>query len=229
MAPMQVTTRQSFVEANGPKPDLAVYFDIFRASTTLAALVSRGATPIYGTNDPVIAERLVAGGARLVSEVFRGGFDNSPTQILTAELAGRQIVHKSTNLTTAVMAELGRAGRTLVGAFVNMSRLVAEIQKSGAQRIELVAAAHKSRAREAPEDTACMEMVARWLRGEQHREIREQGQLEAMLADKRQRRPDIREHYFADAALALRVDALPHVLEVSWFAEGICEYREVGE
>ncbi len=96
---MRVITRQSYDAPPAPRVDVAVLFDIFRASTTLAALLSRQPAEIVATNDEKTARSLAAVGHVLISEVFRGGLDNSPTKVLAAELAGKKIVHKSTNMT----------------------------------------------------------------------------------------------------------------------------------
>src|SRR5690349_17997087 len=99
---MHITIRNSYDPPRSTSPDVAVFFDVFRASTTLLALVHVGAAKIYSANDEETCRSFHKQGYELVSEVFAGGIDNSPSQVLTGSYKGRQIIHKSTNLTAAV-------------------------------------------------------------------------------------------------------------------------------
>jgi 2-phosphosulfolactate phosphatase len=107
-----------------------VVVDAFRASTTIAVLVSKGVRVVpvasiadaysYGGADFRAGER---GSARVA------GFDfgNSPTEILEAEVPpGSTIVLTTTNGTRVIEAARG-APAILTGAFVNASALADEL------------------------------------------------------------------------------------------------------
>jgi phosphosulfolactate phosphohydrolase-like enzyme len=158
-----------------------------------------------------------------VSEVFGGGYDNSPTQMLAASLEGREIVHKSTNLTTAIFAH-GLAPTTLIGGFVNATRLVTHINQLSPRSVELIAASHFAKAKIAIEDLACAEMIADGLRSRLPDALVRGPEIAAKLADLRMRKTGIAAHYWDDVALALRIDALPELGAVRADAEaGVVE------
>ncbi len=107
-----------------------VVVDAFRASTTIAVLVSKGARVVpvasiahaysYPGADLRVGER---GSAKVA------GFDfgNSPTEILGAEVpAGSTVALSSTNGTRVVEAAIG-APAILTGAFVNAGALADEL------------------------------------------------------------------------------------------------------
>jgi phosphosulfolactate phosphohydrolase-like enzyme len=219
-----VRIREAF-EPAGPVPvDVRIFFDVFRASTTLVALLARGAGRIVSTNDEAAVRRYHADGYLLVSEVFAGGYDNSPTQMLAAPVAGAAIVHKSTNLTTAMFG-VGLAERTLVGSFVNASLLVAYVRGLGARCVELVPAGHFAKQKPALEDTVCAELIAAGLAGTLPLTSPRRGEVDAKVADLRQRKTEMPPHYWADLELALSTDALPYLAEVRALAPGLVEIR----
>ena len=125
-----------------PQEAAVVVVDAFRASTTIAVLVSKGARVIpvasieeaagYDGADYRIGER---GGAKV-----RGfDFGNSPTEIEAAELApGATVVLSTTNGTRVIEAAQG-ASAVLTGAFVN-ARAVADELATGAygERIAVI-------------------------------------------------------------------------------------------
>jgi 2-phosphosulfolactate phosphatase len=107
-----------------------VVVDAFRASTTIAALVQKGARVVpvasieearaYAGADLRAGER---GGAKLA------GFDlgNSPTEVLESEVPpGSTVVLSTTNGTRVAEAASG-APAVVVGAFVNASALADEL------------------------------------------------------------------------------------------------------
>ena len=118
---------------------VVVVVDAFRASTTIAALVSKGAgvVPVasieraysYSGADFRIGER---GSAKVA------GFDfgNSPTEVLEAEIpSGSTVALSSTNGTRVVEAAAG-APAILTGAFVNAGALAEALAR------ELTAGVH---------------------------------------------------------------------------------------
>jgi 2-phosphosulfolactate phosphatase len=107
-----------------------VVVDAFRASTTIAVLVSKGARVIPVTS--IEQARSHAGadlraGERGSARVAGFDFGNSPTEIHEAEVpAGSTVVLSTTNGTRVVEAARG-APAVLTGAFVNASSLADEL------------------------------------------------------------------------------------------------------
>ncbi len=212
--------------ASAAAPDAIVLFDVFRASTTLLALFSCGPGEVVATNDRRRAEALRAEGYLLISEVFAGDFDNSPSQVLAAPLAGKKIVHKSTNLTTVLFAlELQAGQRAYLGGFGNLSRLTSHLVQAEYQHIELVPAGHFAKKREADEDSAAAELLAAYLRGKVCRDLPRRTAIDAYLQRLKERREDIAEHYFRDAALALEIDRFPELVCAEPRADGLVSWR----
>lgn len=117
-----------------PGGHVTVAVDILRATTSLCAAFFAGAeeiVPLLSLDD---LHSYKSQGYTLAAE--RGGHKvegaecgNSPTEYLTMNLKGRRLAYSTTNGTVAILAA-SQAGRTLVGAFANISalaeRLVAE-------------------------------------------------------------------------------------------------------
>ncbi|MDP8949168.1 MAG: 2-phosphosulfolactate phosphatase [Actinomycetota bacterium] len=109
---------------------VVVVVDAFRASTTIAVLVSRGARVV-----PVASiehARSYAGadfraGERGSAKVAGFDFGNSPTEILGAEVPAGSTVVLSTTNGTRVIEAAGGTPAVLTGAFVNASALADEL------------------------------------------------------------------------------------------------------
>ncbi len=107
-----------------------VVVDAFRASTTIAVLVSRGARVVPVAS--VEQARSYAGadfraGERGSAKVAGFDFGNSPTEIVEAEVPpGSTVVLSTTNGTRVIEAARG-APAVLTGAFVNASALADEL------------------------------------------------------------------------------------------------------
>ena len=123
-----------------------VVIDVLRASTTIIHALNAGAAEIIPCGEVEQARALAADFPR--EEVVLGGergglpidgFDlgNSPSEYTPDRVAGRTIVFTTTNGTRAMM-RCRKAGRVLIGAFVNASA-VAE-QLVGCERISLLCA-----------------------------------------------------------------------------------------
>ena len=136
---------------------VVVVVDAFRASTTIAVLVSKGALVVpvasiehaysYPGADLRIGER---GSAKVA------GFDfgNSPTEVLEAEIPqGSTVALSSTNGTRVVEAAAG-APAILTGAFINAGALAEALASGapGAERVVVVGCGWKGR--RASEDEA---------------------------------------------------------------------------
>lgn len=222
---MRITLRQSFKAraADLDPPDMAVFFDVFRASTTLAALIGQKPQEILSTNDRLVVEGLVADGYVLVSEVFQGGLDNSPTQVLAAGLEGKRIVHKSTNLTAAIFHNLP-VRRILIAGFCNLNETAAAILASKPGSVELIPAGHFHKAAETDEDSGAAEAMAAALRGEVQALVPHRAAIEAKLSRLKDK-GGLPDHYFDDAAAALTFGRFPYVVEARCVSDGLIELR----
>lgn len=219
---MRVHVRQAFEAISPDRADVTVLFDIFRASTTLSALISKAPAQILATNDQAHVAALVSQGYVLVSEVFAGGLDNSPSQVLAEPLTGKHVVHKSTNLTTALFHIFPHTHRVIVGSFVNMTKIVTYLQSIDPGVVDLVPAGHFEKKRNAVEDTACAMMMAARLRGRAATEIPDMPAIQTYLAGKRQERPGP-SHYWNDVEIALTLDRLPYIAEAKVRGDGTFE------
>src|SRR5215210_7959871 len=107
-----------------------VVVDAFRASTTIAVLVQKGASVVPVAS--IEEARSYAGadlraGERGSAKVAGFDFGNSPTEILESEVpAGATVVLSTTNGTRVVEAA-GGAPAVLAGAFVNASALANDL------------------------------------------------------------------------------------------------------
>ncbi len=144
---------------------MVVVVDTFRASTTIAVLVSKGARVVpfasieyaysYAEADLRIGER---GSAKVA------GFDfgNSPTEILDAEVPLHSTVALSTTNGTRVIEAAGGARAILTGAFVNAGALAEYL--SGGAYDEVVVVGCGWEGRRASEDEAASGAILHRLR-----------------------------------------------------------------
>jgi 2-phosphosulfolactate phosphatase len=109
---------------------VVVVVDAFRASATIAVLVSRGArvVPVASIEEArAYAGADLRAGERGSAKVAGFDFGNSPTEILESEVpAGTTVVLSTTNGTRVVEAATG-APAVLAGAFVNAGALADEL------------------------------------------------------------------------------------------------------
>jgi 2-phosphosulfolactate phosphatase len=104
---------------------VVVVVDAFRASTTIAVLVSKGArvVPVASVEEAAFARTDFRIGERGSAKVAGFDFGNSPTEILGSEIPpGSTVALSTTNGTRVVEAARG-AKTILTGAFVNASIL----------------------------------------------------------------------------------------------------------
>jgi 2-phosphosulfolactate phosphatase len=103
-----------------------VVVDAFRASATIAVLVSRGArvVPVASIEEArAYAGASLRAGERGSAKVAGFDFGNSPTEVLAGEVpAGSTVVFSTTNGTRVVEAARG-APAVLAGSFVNASAI----------------------------------------------------------------------------------------------------------
>ena len=139
--------------------DLVLFVDIFRASTTIVTLFANNATKIVGVKSLQQAQEFVAKNYLLVSEVYDGGYDNSPTQLLGTSIAGKKFVHKSTNLTSAIFSS-SIATKSMVVSFINARSTCRYIQSlQGISEITIVMSSSYFESKESIEDRSCAEYI----------------------------------------------------------------------
>ena len=130
-----------------------VVFDVLRATSTMTVALANGATGILpcGTIDEAVSARaskpelLLAGerdGLRIRASVS-GGVDfnlgNSPREMTTEAVSGRQLAMTTTNGTRALKACKG-ARRVWIGSFLNLTALGQAIRTTELEQLLLVCA-----------------------------------------------------------------------------------------
>jgi len=130
-----------------------VVFDVLRATSVMTEALANGAAAIAPVCEVREAVNLRSGnpdwllagereGLRITSEISGGPeFDlgNSPREFTRAAIEGRTIVTTTTNGTRALLACEG-ADRILVGSFLNLPAVVAELADAAPREVLLVCA-----------------------------------------------------------------------------------------
>lgn len=130
-----------------------VVVDAFRASTTVAMLVSRGVrvTPVASIREAAATRANLRIGERGSEKVAGFDFGNSPTEISAATLSpGLTAAMSTTNGTRVIEAGVGSAA-VYTGAFVNAGRLASSIY-AGFSEAEVVVVGCGWEGRRASED-----------------------------------------------------------------------------
>ena len=104
---------------------VVVVVDAFRASTTIAVLVSKGAKvlPVASIEEAASAETDFRIGERGSAKVAGFDFGNSPTEILASEIPPDSTVALSTTNGTRIVEAAAGARSIFTGAFVNAESL----------------------------------------------------------------------------------------------------------
>lgn len=115
----------------------AVVVDILRASTTMTCALANGAVAIIpcGTIDETKNVRTVKGASSVLRGGERGGvriagfeLSNSPDDYASEVVSGKAIAFTTTNGTRAILRSAA-AEQILIGAFVNLSAIVARLME----------------------------------------------------------------------------------------------------
>lgn len=146
---------------------LTVIIDVFRAFSTACYAFGCGASKIFPIGDIKLAYEIKSKNPDYMligerNEQKPEGFDfgNSPSHLLTANLAGKTIVHTTSSGTQGI-ANAQNADEIITGSFVNAGAIVKYIQKKMPETVSLVCMGY---ACEYPtdEDTLC----AQWIKNE---------------------------------------------------------------
>lgn len=145
-----------------------VVVDVLRAFTTAAWVLERGASALFlaATDEEALAlqQRLGADAVAIKDGELADGFDlgNSPGQVRAANLAGRPVVQRTMNGTTAVHAAM-HAPLVLCASLVNAS---ATAQALLARRTDVVTYLITGQGGEASEDLACADHIHALVQGD---------------------------------------------------------------
>lgn len=142
-----------------------VVVDAFRAGTTIAVLVSKGArvVPVASIEEAAGSRADFRVGERGSAKVAGFDFGNSPTEILASEVpSGSTVVLSTTNGTRVIEACVG-ASAVLTGAFVNAEAAADELAAGGyAEEVVVVGCGWEGR--RASEDEAASGAILHRLR-----------------------------------------------------------------
>jgi 2-phosphosulfolactate phosphatase len=198
---------------------LTVVIDVFRAFSTAAYAIDRGATEVVlvGPVDEAFALRRRWPDAVLMGEVHGRrvkGFDfgNSTSAIARADLRGRRLIQRTSAGTQGVVAASG-AHEIVLGSFVCAGAIVRHVRACAPDLVSLVAMGMRAE-REAPEDEACAKLLEARLAGAS---LDEAALLESVVSGGAGQRfeEDSEDFPRADVAHCLRLDAFDFVLRVA--------------
>jgi 2-phosphosulfolactate phosphatase len=146
---------------------VVVVVDAFRASTTIAVLVSKGArvVPVASVEEAAFARTDFRVGERGSVKVAGFDFGNSPTEILGSKMPpGSTVVLSTTNGTRVLEAARG-ASTILTGAFINAGVIAGELaEEGGYDGAEVVVVGCGWEGRHASEDEAAAGAILHRLR-----------------------------------------------------------------
>ena len=149
---------------------IAVIIDVFRAFSTEAYLLARGAKEVIPVGEESLARRLKAENPDVILAGERRGkilpgFDmgNSPAQAEALDVVGKTVIH-TTSAGTQGIANAIHADEILGGSLVTARAIADYIRTSGATEVSLVAMGLDA-VSETEEDTLCADYIRALLEG----------------------------------------------------------------
>ncbi len=149
---------------------IAVIIDVFRAFSTEAYLLARGAKKVIPVGEESLARRLKAETPDVILAGERRGkilpgFDmgNSPAQAEALDVVGKTVIH-TTSAGTQGIANAIHADEILGGSLVTARAIADYIRTSGATEVSLVAMGLDA-VSETEEDTLCADYIRALLEG----------------------------------------------------------------
>jgi 2-phosphosulfolactate phosphatase len=135
---------------------VAVVVDAFRASTTIAVLVSKGVrvVPVASIEEAALAETDLRIGERGSVKVAGFDFGNSPTEILASRIPPDCTAALSTTNGTRIVEAAAGARAILTGAFINAESLAEHLSHKTHDAAEVVVIGCGWEGRRASEDEA---------------------------------------------------------------------------
>jgi 2-phosphosulfolactate phosphatase len=145
---------------------VVVVVDAFRASTSIAVLVSKGArvVPVASIEEAASAEADFRIGERGSAKVAGFDFGNSPTEMLDSDIPPDSTVALSTTNGTRVVEAAAGAQAILTGAFVNAESLAEDLSDGTYDAAGIVVIGCGWEGRRASEDEAAAGAILRRLR-----------------------------------------------------------------
>ena len=201
---------------------VAIVIDVFRATTTIAALLTAQANRVHILpNANEIKNYAQKEGYVCFSEVVPEGHDNSPLTALRTHLGLKEAVISTTSGTKAILAAL-HCDRVFTGAFVNMDALVNYIFASSFDHVSVLAAGYIPEDRELLEDSLCAKIFQRRLQGENVDELWVRQEMDKAI-EIRKHRPQNPGQYsrYADICFAKATGILDVVPEVQYIEDEI--------
>ena len=167
---MEITIRE-FVKGAQEAQGVTVIVDVFRAFSTACYAFDKGlkrlidvATPAgaLALRDKLKAETIIAGEQ---NEMKPEGFDlgNSPTEMLTADLEGKTMIHCTTAGTNGIVNATG-ATEIIGASLVNARAVASYISVLNPEVVTLVAMGYRA-VEPAEEDLLCSRYISELLKG----------------------------------------------------------------
>ncbi|MBK9323720.1 MAG: 2-phosphosulfolactate phosphatase [Bdellovibrionaceae bacterium] len=213
---MNVKIRNGFdISPPDRTPDISIIIDVFRASTTSLAILEKQPVEYFITNDLDLIRNLIGNSYRLISEVYDLGIDNSPTLVRKHVSRGEKIVHKTTNLTTALEKNL-LSTPMLICCFNNIDSVVEYLLENSYSSIEIIPEGKMKTQMEAPEDTLCAKVLANKLKKEYFEILEDADSLLVNLEEKRAQK-NWPQHFVEDIKQAVQLnlsDIIPTITKI---------------
>ncbi len=158
---MTITITQT-VSAATDAEGLVVIIDVLRVCTTLSVLFDRGTKEVIPVRTVEEASAYVSKEYVLIGEGENGivdttfQYNNSPSEVLAADVSGRVVVLRSNNATQAIL-NAGNAQEIVLACFLN-ARAVAEYVKQQAPNVVTIVALGRKGAA-GLEDDLCAEVI----------------------------------------------------------------------
>jgi 2-phosphosulfolactate phosphatase len=159
-----------FTEGARDAKGLAVIIDVFRAFTVECYAIDAGAVKIIATGEINEAFELkkryrqtVLVGERDEKKIEGFDFGNSPTELLTADLKGKTLIHTTTAGTNGLV-HAKNAHTVLTGSFVNAAAVAKYIKNVNPDLVTLVAMGYRGKV-SAVEDLLCAEYLKSLITG----------------------------------------------------------------
>jgi len=197
-----------------------VIIDVFRAFTTAAVALSRGAQRIVMVDslDNALALRSSGVGDYCIGErdsTKPPGFDfgNSPAELERAEVAGKTLIQTTSNGTAGINAAHG-ADRIYAGAFVTAEATVRAILRHAPAIVTLVAIGRRNGTIRADEDELCALYLRARLEGRQPDVAAVRGLLASMPPPPNPKLVAEGAYDLKDRQIAAQVDAMKLAIAV---------------
>ncbi len=205
---------------------MVVVVDVLRAFSTEAVAFERGAAEIIpaGTVEEALRWKQRDPDVLVMGEVngYRvSGFDlwNSPSELLTVEVAGRRLIHRSTAGTQGILCARG-ASLVLAASFMVASATARYLKNKSVRQVDFIITGRNAN-RDGDEDEACADFIASLLNDRAPDAARAAGRVRESRAGLRFKAENPPEAWLADLELCLQIDRCNFVMRVFSGPEGL--------